>query len=585
MGFLIFTTILLIATLSTSVLTKINFGKCAVFTCMAFTLIVYYLTCIFQHLSVSVLITSIFTIICSAIILIKHKTNLLETIKLYCRNGIIIYLIFVIICCIFAILHGESWYTIDEYQAWALQVKELFRLDYFCLGENTILRNLNDYPPIFPTLEVISNILNFKHDVFNTCATFWFFELLILFYVIPENIFKWTSKRNTLITLTIFVFISFFTLLCSFASGNVIPSFWNQISIDCVLGLLAGLSIFNIITNKINIKYIVANTILLTFLVLTKQSALFFAIINVFVVFIYLMKEKYLLKKTKIIYNCITVLIPLITWLSWQILFNFSYISSQNVVQFSINFNDIYNTIFYHDEYFINRLSFVGKDYLWSLIFVNMIKDAPIAISFIAIYIIIIFLYLCFIWTSKNNYKSKAKILLLVILITSLLYVLFMYYSYTFLLQKEVTEAHKPLPSFTRYMWTCLTYMLIPIVFLSIEKWINEAKFKYIMLFTIVLIVICAIIPSTWKDALYIESLSESKTCDDALREKASEINQNYPQYSKILVVYKNDEGALYNYYDAKKMLYFCDAMFVDINNSEEYNNQNTNYVYTLTLE
>lgn len=171
-------------------------------------------------------------------------------------------------------MHGSDLVFWDEFAHWGQMTKELFRLDAFYTVDQTTLLYHNDYPPIIPLWEMLCCKLAGRFSGQFMYSALWLLQLSMFLPFIEIAGKKLGGRFLDASPLITFVLLFSLVLVPGFDNGDA--SFWLSIYPDTILGLISGLGIYLALQKEKSRSLWAGMPILLGFLVLVKQSSLFF---------------------------------------------------------------------------------------------------------------------------------------------------------------------------------------------------------------------------------------------------------------------------------------------------------------------
>ena len=272
--------VMLIAILSslTAIKLRKRFGTVCPFVIMSMALAVYTSGVLFGSFLPGYLIIGASPFLLVGLI-IKDRglsfASFTHALRSYCATGgATAYFAFAGLCMVIAHMHGSDPVYWDEFAHWGQMAKELFRLDAFYTIDQTTLLYHNDYPPIIPLWEAICCKIAGKWSGQIMYASLWMLQLSIFLPFIEKaskNLGKSILDASSIVTCVLL-----FTLVLTPCFDGGQASFWLSIYIDTILGLLFGFGLYLAVREEKSKFDWIGIGITLCFLVLVKQSSLFF---------------------------------------------------------------------------------------------------------------------------------------------------------------------------------------------------------------------------------------------------------------------------------------------------------------------
>ena len=369
---------------------------------------------------------------------------------------------------------------------------------------NEILKVHNDYPPLFTMYRMIFVGLN----NFNYRESHLFISHLAFFYACLLPIFTYIKGKYKIIK-HILLTISLILVSICIPMTNTAQE-WafliNSIYLDFILAAFSAYIIYIINSFENNITKYIFITISLSSLLLMKQMGICYYAIIVFYLFI----KNIINKEKDYKYLLLTIIIPLLMYMSWSILLKVNNVSGQFVIG-NMKFYELINIFSNKDSYYFHIFS----------IFINTIFTRPLMLKvpfFVYTLLVSIIIYVL-----NKKYISLA----ITNFLGSLLYAILMMSLY--MLSFNSYEAEM-LASFDRYMLSYEYFSLLLLFFQIIFKLYLEED-KKIYLYSIVLIFL--IVSVEWRlinsllphkldnhkefNVLVIDSVKEFKTYREEL--------------------------------------------------------------------
>ena len=436
--------------------TKKSFGKCLPLTFMIVAFSYYFSQFIFSTFKYGFILNLLFAFLFIFIIIIKlvKKENLKEFKNNYFSKGFLAFIIFYFIITLF--YFNRAFTTCYEYSHWCYIIKGMLKYDSF-YTECLLDLNHRDYPPIIQLFELF--YINLTGAFKESTLTSSIHLLSISFFLPAVCDSKLENKKIKKIFIPIAVtLIVFFSIL--FFDGHEII---NTVYIDYLIAIIVAYLLYLVLfEEKLYSNFFLVNLAIgLSFLVLTKQIAICFYLMILFLYFGLLIIKKQLFKRftknhffnlLKII--CLLVIIPLFVFMLWN-----NYIDNFDLYhQFDVSdikLFDFFNILLGRSGETWQKETFVN---FVEAFFNKTITTSYIKFSYLQAFILVILLLLviCFLFKKKIVIKD-FKFLLLTLIIGFFGYAFVMMLTYVFCFGEREGVA---LASFDRYM---VTYILIGI--------------------------------------------------------------------------------------------------------------------------
>lgn len=320
-----------------SIRLKKPFGLICPFSIMLAVLIVYLSGVVTGSFVAGYMILSGAFVVLIALLIydvVRSRASVAEAVRSYCfTGGGFAYLIFAGLCFLIARMHGSDLVYWDEFAHWGQMAKELFRLDAFYTVDQTTLLYHNDYPPAIPLWEAMCAKMAGQWDGRYMYASLWLLQCATFLPLIDAVGKK--SKRFATAGITVANILLFCVLFVP-CFDNGTASFWLSIYIDTVLALLFGLGLYLAFQPRKSNFLWFSLGILLCFLVLVKQSSLFFIgciVIALMVSVIFLAPKA---DRHRSLVRCAVLVVACVAfYLSWKLVLSTSTVPSAQG-QFSI---------------------------------------------------------------------------------------------------------------------------------------------------------------------------------------------------------------------------------------------------------
>ena len=436
--------------------TKKSFGKCLPLTFMIVAFSYYFSQFIFLTFKFGFILNLLFAFLFIFINIKKllKKENLKEFKNNYFSKGFLAFIIFYFFITLF--YFNRAFTTWDEYSHWGYMIKGMLKYDSF-YTECLLDLNHRDYPPIIQLFELF--YINLTGAFKESTLTSSIHLLSISFFLPAVCDSKLENKKIKKIFIPIAVtLIVFFSIL--FFDGHEII---NTVYIDYLIAIIVAYLLYLVLfEEKLYSNFFLVNLAIgLSFLVLTKQIAICFYLMILFLYFGLLIIKKQLFKRftknhffnlLKII--CLLVIIPLFVFMLWN-----NYIDNFDLYQqfdvSDIKLFDFFNILLGRSGETWQKETFVN---FVEAFFNKTITTSYIKFSYLQAFILVILLLLviCFLFKKKIVIKD-FKFLLLTLIIGFFGYAFVMMLTYVFCFGEREGVA---LASFDRYM---VTYILIGI--------------------------------------------------------------------------------------------------------------------------
>ena len=501
-----------------ALLFKTRIGFVFPFDLLALTTIMYLLTAITNSLRVALAAC----IGIGAIILIAAyslKRIKLANIKRYCATpGLLAFIVFGITAYGVASIHGADPIYWDEFAHWGQMTKELIRLDHFYLTNDTTLLYHNDYPPAAPLLEATFCMLS--HGAFHAktmYAALWLTQLSV-FCPIVEICSSKPKQFKVLLGSVATLAVLACTIIAFPCFDGGVQAFWKSIYPDTIMALAGGLGLYVAFQYQYNLKYALALTTTLSFLILLKQAALFFVAVTAIVLTIRTIKHIKEQKeaRTKTHASVLFAICPFgaiaCIYYSWKTLVTLSPLPSAHG-QFALDFSLLLQQATNINDLFAGLTSPFAQSYANALLFYPLWSNSPISISYFGFFAIIA-ITTALLGTLFNKRLSTTIALLVLEGLTVCAYALFMAFMYCFAFS---TSDSSSLVCFERYLGVC------PVALAFISLWYicdhnmktSSANRATIIALTAVCIIAALSFPG-FHSALWAGKSSVSETKADA---------------------------------------------------------------------
>lgn len=382
-----------------------------------------------------------FIIFISGLILFIYEFIKCDKRKLLSINNILMGVIILYFSIIVTQMHLEHY---DNFSHWAVIVKDMLQIDSLP-NINSTLVTFKSYPPATACfLYFVCKIAGSQEVVMMLGQVLITVSASITFLgFINEKL------KNKFI---IFIIVVLLFTTIGYIYIGIVP--YNELLVDTILTLVATASIAILYYYKNNLKkLLIINCIFAVFLILIKNSGIFFVLINLILTIYYLLKYAILKDKVKDILKIIAVLVivPVMVLLIWKIHVKYVFGEEGTTSKHSMS---ISNYIENFKSKSLTEIVEVTKNYIKKVI---DIKD--ISFKIMLLINIIMIIYIIYYIINKNRDKIKENIIFMSILdFVYIIYMLMLYGMYLF--SMESGEAAS-LGGFSRYAFTITSYLLL----------------------------------------------------------------------------------------------------------------------------
>ena len=557
---------ILFFTYSLSMVFKTKFEYSLPFTFILSGLSLFISLFVFKTIYVGFILCILFSLI-FPIHLYRNKYSLQEIKDKYLTNGVIAFICLYIIVYLYDL--NRSFTRWDELSHWGKMVKEIIRLDNFYSIEASHLLVHKDYPPIFSLMESFYILISggFRDSYLIRCIHLFEGSIILSLFKHKSVVNKKSTIIKTILTIILFYLLTFF-----FDS----EVFINSIYLDYPLALLTAYGIYNVFKEK-NFSYLffIKISVLLIFMVLSKQVGIPLALIIVLFLIIRMITSKVKDYKKILFMLLMIIVIPFTMYKSWDI-----YTNNLGLVgQFETS--DIHVGAI---PEIINKTG--GEDWQQetSFNYMNALFLENITASYLKFtYFGILLITLLLIYVLRNNLTSKIDDKQIIGLIISLIvgylgYALMMYLLYVF----NFGPFEGPsLASFDRYMSTYALIIFYSVGFIFIHY--NKFNWKYVIPLIVILAVI---IPPKQYLRLRPDLILLPNHLYDNAKEAVKVIDSNINVDDKVLIIDQAEKngGVFYvNYYTNKAIINRYNYEVTDIKNNVNLLGY-YDYVYTYSL-
>ena len=332
--------VVLLLSFSASVLLGRRAGMAIPFVMMGCVVAVYVCCVAFRSFSIGcilLVVVAVASAAFSALKLARGGEGLLDSAKRYCLTpGVVAFAFFAVAAAVVAYHHGARVIFWDEYAHWGQMVKEIIRLDYFYVGSETTLEYHNDYPPMPPLLEALFCRLSGEYDERIVCFSLWLLQLSAFLPAIEA----FGRRRGFAVGLVPACAVLLLTLLVPCFDGGA-AAFWKSFYPDVLLAMVFGLGMWLALRYRAGVLDTAALAVLLAFLILAKQSALFFAgmvLVAAFLRGALLVRDGVVSKRAFVASVCTLCFACLVAYASWKLVLAWADVSGW---RFSLGLGDV----------------------------------------------------------------------------------------------------------------------------------------------------------------------------------------------------------------------------------------------------
>lgn len=474
-SFLIPLLVILLANATTAFIFKKSFGKTLILTLLLFAFPMFLSGIVFHTFSLGYIINILYSLSIFVFLIInrKNKELLLDFKTNYFSLGF--YLFIAIYVFVFLYDFNRTYTMWDERSHWGVMLKEMIRLDnFYSVNESTLMVH-KDYPPILQLFELFWIKLS---GSYNEACALRSLHVLELSFVIPfindnekitiKNLLKSIYKIGIIVLIVLLIILMFDT-------HGVINSIYN----DYFLSLLVSYILLYIFFDNDNSCFSIINiSVILSFLLLTKQIGLAFYLMIVFFYIITNVKSKKNIKEYIKLFIFL-VLIPFALYKIWGTYISHFNMEKQFIIS-DIKISELKDIIFNTSN--IKHSIFIN--YIHAIIYTNISWFKFFNISYLIGFIIFTVLLFIINIFSKLDWKKIIK-LFITVLIGAIGYFCVMLLLYLFCFNEEGYT----LASFDRYMDTYLLILFI-IIFIITIKYIekNNKNLLYLLISIILLL-------------------------------------------------------------------------------------------------
>ena len=509
-SFLLPLIVILLSNATTVYIFKKSFGKTLIFTLLLFSFPLFISGLIFNSFKIGYILNILYSIsIIPFLIKNRKNTNLIMNFKSnYFSMGFFAFI--AIYLFVFIYDFNRSFTMWDEKSHWGVMLKEMLRLDnFYSIDESTLMVH-KDYPPILQLFELFWIKLSGTYK--EAYATRALHTLELSFFVLfidkkeeinIKNIFKTIYKIGMIVLIGLLIILMF-------DKHGVINSIYN----DYFLSLLVAYALLYIFFENDNSNFSIINiSLILSFILLTKQVGLAFYIMILFFYIITTIKQKKKIKEYIKLFLLLFI-IPFIFYKIWGIYISHFIIEKQFVIS-DIKLQELKDIIFNTS----NVKHSIYTNYISSIINTNISWFKFFNISYLVSFIIFVILLFIVNIFNRIDWKKIIK-LFITILLGACGYFVLMLLLYLFCFKEEGFT----LASFDRYMDTYLIIefiVLFIMVIKSIEK--NKRLYLYLIISFILLLSINRGRIHYLKPTITRESITPYEVVSNRIIEKTNE--------------------------------------------------------------
>ena len=512
-SFLLPLIVILLSNATTVYIFKKSFGKTLIFTLLLFSFPLFISGLIFNSFKIGYILNILYSIsIIPFLIKNRKNTSLIMNFKSnYFSMGFFAFL--AIYLFVFIYDFNRSFTMWDEKSHWGVMLKEMLRLDnFYSIDESTLMVH-KDYPPILQLFELFWIKLSGTYKEAYAIRALHTLELsfFVLFIDKKEvinikNIFKTIYKIGMIVLIGLLIILMF-------DKHGVINSIYN----DYFLSLLVAYALLYIFFENDNSNFSIINiSLILSFILLTKQVGLAFYMMIVFFYIITIIKQKKKIKEYIKLFIILFV-IPFVLYKMWGIYISNFIIEKQFVIS-DIKLQELKDIIFNIS----NEKHSIYTNYISSIIHTNISWFKFFNISYLIGFIIFVILLFIVNIFNRIDWKKIIK-LFITILLGACGYFVLMLLLYLFCFKEEGFT----LASFDRYMDTYLIIefiVLFIMVIKSIEK--NKRLYLYLIISFILLLSINRGRIHYLKPTITRESITPYEVVSNRIIEKTNEKNK-----------------------------------------------------------
>lgn len=497
-----------------------------------------------------------FIIFISGLILFIYEFIKCDKRKLLSINNILMGVIILYFSIIVTQMHLEHY---DNFSHWAVIVKDMLQIDSLP-NINSTLVTFKSYPPATACfLYFVCKIAGSQEVVMMLGQVLITVSASITFLgFINEKL------KNKFI---IFIIVVLLFTTIGYIYIGIVP--YNELLVDTILTLVATSSMAILYYYKNNLKkLVIINCIFATFLILIKNSGIFFVLINLILTIYCILKYITLKNKVKDLLRIIVVLViaPVIVLLMWKLHVKYVFGEEGTTSKHSMS---VSNYIENFKSKSLTEIVEVTKNYIKKVI---DIKD--ISFKIMLLINIIMIIYITYYIINKNRDKIKENIIFMSILdFVYIIYMLMLYGMYLF--SMESGEASS-IGGYSRYAFTITSYLLLVFsikVIRDIQKDGNKKLIGVFVISTIFFNVFNIVENSNKYFLIGVDNyeIGDRKKIDKIIKDVIVEKNSDY-----IIYAPNTDFGSGYLQYMSKYLLdtnsvYFVKTLDNNIVNKFDY--------------
>ena len=295
----------------------------------------YFIGIFFKSVIKIPLIINILAISLVIISLMRNKNKREGFLKNYFTPGLLAYLLLFFVLVFFQ--RNKTLGCIDDYMHWGLFIKDILNYDmYSAMCQNPFAWFHSDYPPLIQTFESLFMLIcNRGYVEWYGLFSISLFSLSMMLAPIDTVLL---TKRNIIKLIPYIVLVVFSGLFLNNTPVKGIALFYQTLVVDVTISFILAFCLYNILSRDFDNEcdFIIIGVIF-TAIILIKQIAICFYILMIACLLLKLILKK---KPIKIRYYIYLVVIPLLVFVSWNMVVNF-YQQEGQFVASNINIGDI----------------------------------------------------------------------------------------------------------------------------------------------------------------------------------------------------------------------------------------------------
>ncbi|WP_173193314.1 hypothetical protein [Paenibacillus alginolyticus] len=381
---------------------------------VAIIILIPYVFGLFDLLKIGVYVLFCMSAISFVYFIYKLTKNFKNVILIILTPGFMIFVILFILA--FSGNLGRLYTEYDDFHHWGMLVKYMYSVNQLS-GSDLVNTLIKSYPPATAIFEYV--ILQF-FGKFDEGLTFTALE--ILYFVIMIPVLVNVNFKNYYGILSRFVFILIVPVL--------LLNFYKSIHVDTILGIVFSTVIFYYFINKKDKISFVFISILLSLLILIKDTGIILAAISFAIIYLdlFFIEEglsfssssiiKFLKNKEKL-FKWIPILSTIVTYLSWKIYLNFNHVIATSDTN-KFNFKNVVKLIVFRkgEEYQLQAL----RNYINKALVINMDNNGIITMNVFTWFIFLIIIAVIITFNLNDIYKKRFKNFFTVLFAGFLLY-------------------------------------------------------------------------------------------------------------------------------------------------------------------